>query len=146
MASGDGGGDEGGGFDGGGFEGGGFDGGGFDGGGFELPEGAAGEVPDGGSLLLLLGPVELPPQPASASATIASGTSNVVVAFPFFIVLTPVCPRFVAVTDRDKHQLFPKTDSMRYTSTRSMPPAFARATYSAIQFSPSTWRAISTTM
>ena len=32
------------------------------------------------------------------------------------------------------------------TSTRSMPPRFALATYSAIQFAPSTWRAISTTM
>lgn len=113
MASGDGEGEEGGGFDGGGFEGGGFDGGGLEGGGGldggVFPAGGVVEVAGGGSLPLLLGAVELPPQPASASAMMAIGTTRVVVVLPCCIVLTPVGRRLGAVTDRDKHQLFPKT-------------------------------------
>lgn len=54
--------------------------------------------------------VELPPQLASATAIpTTAGASHAVVSIPFFIVLTPIRRRFVAVTDRDKHRLFPRT-------------------------------------
>jgi hypothetical protein len=108
------------------------------------------DVPDGGSLLF--GAAELPPQQARTRVieAIANATSNVVVRFSFFIIVTPVRLRLIAVTDWDKHKLFPDADShggrQCQTSTRSMPPLLARATYSAIQFSPRMCRAISTTM
>ena len=90
-------------------------------------EGAEDEFPEGGSEAPPLGAVELPPQPASASTITTTGTL-VVVVLARVIVLTPIRRRLVATTDRDKHQLFPNADSNRYTSTRSMPPLFARAT------------------
>lgn len=80
---------------------------GFEEGEDELPEDGVGEVPVGGSLPVLAGAVELPPQPASASRVNMAGTTHVVVVLPCFIVLTPIRRRFVATTDRDKHQLFP---------------------------------------
>ncbi|HEX3844224.1 MAG TPA: hypothetical protein VHV80_07680, partial [Steroidobacteraceae bacterium] len=69
--------------------------------------GSDGELPEGGSLPDRLVPVELPPQPARASAIIAIGTSRVVVILHCFIVPTPLRRRLGGVTDRDKHQLCP---------------------------------------
>lgn len=71
---------------------------GFDGGEVELPEGD--EFPEGGSELLCAGAVELPPQPASANAITASGTTPVVVILPRLIVLTPLRRRADAATNR----------------------------------------------
>src|SRR6185312_430908 len=51
------------------------------------------------------------PQPASASTIMATDTTRVVVVLPYRIRSSPVRRRFVAVKDRDKHQLFPKADS-----------------------------------
>lgn len=80
---------------------------GFEDGEDELPEDGVGEVLDGGSLPLLAGAVELPPQPASASTVITAGATHVVVVLPCFIVLISIGRRLVATTDRDTHQLFP---------------------------------------
>lgn len=54
-------------------------------------EGDEDEFPDGGgSVACPLVPVELPPQPAAASAMSAIGASHSVVAFPCRIVLAPI--------------------------------------------------------
>src|SRR6185437_1033169 len=90
-------------------------------------EGGEDEFPGGGSVPRALVVVELPPQPAVASAISAIGTSHIVVVFSCRIALIPIRGRLWAVTDLDKHQLCPAR-RRRQTSTRSMPPLFARAT------------------
>lgn len=100
---------------------------GFDGGEVELPE--VDELPGGGSEPLCAGAVELPPQPASASASAitARGTTLVVVILPGFIVLTPLRRRADAATNRGKHQPFLHRQRARALNEHPLDSAVVRA-------------------